>query len=96
MRPLEKKRRQQHNLDEQAKDEEETDQAGIILGLHNVAISSPQILASLASSVIFHFLQTPRGVPGDNSVGWTLRLGGLAAMVAAFITYRLGEPGDQG
>lgn len=91
-----KKRRQQHSLDEQAKNEDETDQAGIILGLHNVAVSSPQILASLASSVIFHFLQKPRGVPGDNSVGWTLRLGGLAAMVAAFITYRLDEPGDQG
>jgi solute carrier family 45 protein 1/2/4 len=90
-----KKRRQQHSLDEQAKDEEETDQAGIILGLHNVAISSPQILASLASSVIFHFLQTPRGVSGDSSVGWTLRLGGLAAVVAAFITYQLGEPGDE-
>lgn len=90
-----KKRRQQPSVDEQAKDDEETDQAGVILGLHNVAISSPQILATLVSSVIFHFLQSPRGVPGDNSVGWTLRLGGTAALVAALITYQLGEPGDQ-
>ena len=90
-----KKKRQQHSADGQTNDEEETDQAGIILGLHNVAVSSPQILATLVSSVIFHFLQTPRGVPGDKSVGWTLRLGGLAAMVAALITFRLGEPADQ-
>ena len=90
-----KKRRQQPRAPEDAKDDEDADQAGIILGLHNVAISSPQILATLVSSVIFHFLQTPRGVPGDTSIGWTLRLGGVATMVAAFITYRLGEPEDQ-
>lgn len=90
-----KKRRQQPSVDEQAKDDGEIDQAGVILGLHNVAVSCPQILATLVSSIIFHFLQTPRGVPGDASVGWTLRLGGAAALVAAVITYRLGEPEDQ-
>jgi solute carrier family 45, member 1/2/4 len=89
-----KKRRQQPSADEQVKDEEETDQAGVILGLHNVAVSSPQILATLVSSVIFHFLQTPRNVPGDTSVSWTLRLGGVAGLVAASITYHLGEPED--
>lgn len=87
-----KKRRQQPSTNEQAKDEEESDQAGVILGLHNVAVSSPQILATLVSSVIFHYLQTPRNVPGDTSVGWTLRLGGVAALAAASVTYRLGEP----
>ena len=90
-----KKRRAQPSADEQAKEDDEVDQAGVILGLHNVSISSPQILATLVSSVIFHFLQTPRNVPGDTSVGWTLRLGGVAALVAAFITYRLGEPEGQ-
>lgn len=76
------------------KESEEEDQAGIILGLHNVALSAPQVLATLISSVIFKFLQKPRNVPGDTSVGWTLRIGGLAALMAAFITYRMKEPAD--
>jgi solute carrier family 45 protein 1/2/4 len=73
-------------------DEEEEDQAGIILGLHNVAISSPQVIATLLSSAIFQVLQKPRNVPGDVSVQWTLRMGGLATLVSAFITWKMGEP----
>ncbi|KAI9803747.1 MAG: hypothetical protein M1826_004946 [Phylliscum demangeonii] len=46
------------------------DQAGIILGLHNVAIAAPQVIATLMSSVVFRVLQRPRGQPGDDSVGW--------------------------
>ncbi|KIW16037.1 hypothetical protein PV08_06088 [Exophiala spinifera] len=75
--------------------EEEEDQAGIILGLHNVAISAPQIVATLISSAIFKLLQKPRNVPGDVSVGWTLRIGGAATLVAAFITWRMQEPADE-
>lgn len=75
--------------------ESSADQAGIILGLHNVAISTPQILATLISSVVFKALQKPRGVPGDNSVGWVLRMGGVAALVAAAFTARLSESGDE-
>lgn len=70
---------------------EPQDQAGLILGLHNVAISSPQILATLISSVVFRALQKPRGVPGDQSVGWVLRIGGVAALGAAAWGRRLGE-----
>lgn len=72
-------------------DEEEADQAGVILGLHNVAVSSPQVLATLLSSVIFKFLQKERHQPGDTSVAWTLRMGGVAALLAAFVTNRLRE-----
>jgi solute carrier family 45 protein 1/2/4 len=79
--------------DDKEKDEE--DQAGIILGLHNVALSAPQVLATLMSSAIFKLLQKPRNEPGDTSVGWTLRIGGLAALVAVFITSRMKEPGDE-
>ena len=71
------------------------DQAGIILGLHNVAVSTPQILATLISSVVFKALQKPRGVPGDTSVGWVLRIGGAAALIAAIFTTRLSEGGDE-
>ncbi|PGH15777.1 hypothetical protein AJ79_02157 [Helicocarpus griseus UAMH5409] len=84
-----------HNVDdddpENSPDEGETDQAGIILGIHNVAISCPQILSTLVSSVIFNALQKPRGQPGDDSVGWVLRFGGVAAIGAAWVTKGLAE-----
>jgi solute carrier family 45, member 1/2/4 len=98
---LRRKKRRESVANAQGGDEaydkavEEEDQAGIILGLHNVAISAPQVLSTLVSSVIFHVLQKPRNVPGDTSVGWTLRIGGLSALIAAFITYRMKEPGDE-
>lgn len=66
-------------------------QAGIILGLHNVAISVPQILSSLISSAIFKALQKPRGVPWDDSVGWVLRFAGCAGLLAAWLAKRLSE-----
>ncbi|KAL8771578.1 MAG: hypothetical protein Q9209_003021 [Squamulea sp. 1 TL-2023] len=72
------------------------DQAGVVLGLHNVAISAPQILATLVSSVIFRLAQKGRGEPGDDSVGWVMRFGGLAALVAAYMTSRLKEEGIGG
>lgn len=66
-------------------------QAGMILGLHNVAVSAPQILSSLICSGIFKVTQKPRGAPGDDSVGWVLRFGGCAALVAAVLTARLAK-----
>lgn len=76
--------------------EQEEDKAGIILGLHNVAISSPQVLATLISSAVFKALQKPRGVPGDTSVGWTLRIGGVTTLVAAFLTWQMPEANGNG
>ncbi|KAE8355524.1 Sodium/hydrogen exchanger family-domain-containing protein [Aspergillus coremiiformis] len=72
-------------------EEENLAQAGIILGLHNVAVSSPQILSSLICSVIFKMSQKPRGEPWDDSVGWTLRFGGCAAVLAAWLTRRAAD-----
>ncbi|KAJ5263542.1 hypothetical protein N7478_011147 [Penicillium angulare] len=72
-------------------EEENLVQAGIILGLHNVAVSFPQIFSSLICSAIFKVAQKPRGEPWDDSVGWVLRFGGCAALVAAFLTKRLAE-----
>lgn len=69
------------------------DKAGVILGLHNVAVSAPQILATLVSSVIFKIAQKPRGSPWDDSVGWVLRFGGIAALLAAYMTWRIDEEG---
>ena len=67
------------------------EQAGVILGIHNVAIAAPQVVATLVSSGIFRALQKERGSVGDDSVGWVLRFGGLAALVAAWLTRRVGE-----
>lgn len=69
------------------------DQAGVILGLHNVFISAPQIIATLVSSAIFKLAQKPRGSPWDDSVGWVLRFGGIAALLAAYMTWRIDEEG---
>ncbi|PYI14572.1 sucrose transporter [Aspergillus japonicus CBS 114.51] len=66
-------------------------QAGITLGLHNVAISLPQILSSAVSSLIFRALQKPRAEPWDTSTGWVMRLGGCAAVLAGLLTVGLAE-----
>lgn len=76
-------------------DDENLAQAGIILGLHNVAVSAPQILSSLICSGIFKVAQKPRGEPWDDSVGWVLRFGGCAALIAGWLATRL-EKGTKG
>lgn len=72
-------------------EDENTAQAGIILGLHNMAISFPQILSCLVCSAIFKVAQKPRGEPWDDSVGWVLRFGGCTALIAAWLTMKLAE-----
>lgn len=72
------------------------DQAGVVLGIHNVAIAAPQVIATLVSSAIFRALQKPRGTPGDESVAWVLRFGGCCAVVAAWLTRRVGEGDEEG
>lgn len=67
------------------------DQAGVVLGIHNVAVSAPQVLATLISSLIFRIAAKPRGAPGDESVAWCLRFGGVCAVVAAWLTMRVRE-----
>ncbi|KAI9884513.1 MAG: Enzyme that catalyzes the fourth step in the histidine pathway [Watsoniomyces obsoletus] len=67
------------------------DRAGIILGLHNVCVSAPQVIATLGSSIIFRALQKPRGTPGDDSVGWVLRLAAVSTLVAAWATLKVRE-----
>ncbi len=82
-----------------ADDEEGPDQAGVILGIHNMAIASPQIIATVASSIIFKFLQKPRGEPGDHSIAVVLALGGISVFISAFFIHRisddLGMPADE-
>lgn len=65
------------------------DQAGVILGIHNMAIAAPQIVATIGSSIIFKFLQKPRGTPGDRSISVVLAAGGVSTLVAAWLTSRI-------
>lgn len=68
-----------------------SDQAGVILGIHNVAIAAPQVIATIFSSILFKILQKPRGTPNDNSVAWVLRFGGCCALFAAWFTLKVHE-----
>lgn len=58
------------------------DQAGAIMGLHNSAISAPQILAALASGIILWL------VPRDG-LGWVMRFGGCSTLVAAWFASKM-------
>ncbi|KAF8859876.1 hypothetical protein BDZ45DRAFT_713925 [Acephala macrosclerotiorum] len=63
-------------------------QAGLIMSLHNTAISIPQIAAALACSGIF-WISNLAG--SQDGAGWCLRAGGLAALAAAWESSDFGE-----
>lgn len=71
------------------------DQAGVILGIHNVSIAAPQVIATVISSIIFKFLQKPQGTPGDRSMSVVMTVGGLFALISAFMASRLEEEKDE-
>jgi solute carrier family 45 protein 1/2/4 len=54
-----------------------------------MAIATPQIIATIASSIIFKFFQRPRGMPGDHSIAIVMACGGLATLAAAFMISRI-------
>lgn len=62
----------------------EQDEAGVVMGIHNMAIAAPQILANVGSSLIFKIWQKPRGTPGDRSIAFVLAIGGLFVLASAF------------
>ncbi|OAL31792.1 hypothetical protein AYO22_00662 [Fonsecaea multimorphosa] len=61
---------------------------GAILGLHSLAISTPQIIAALVSSGIMSGMTKLGSV---EPAAWTLRAAAMPAMVAATLACRLGE-----
>ncbi|OAA67497.1 sucrose transporter [Cordyceps fumosorosea ARSEF 2679] len=72
-------------------DGEEHDEAGVIMGIHNMAIAAPQILANVGSSIIFKIWQKPRGTPGDKSIAFVMAIGGLFVLASAFFVRDLDE-----
>lgn len=72
--------------------DEDGDEAGAILGIHNMAIALPQVIAILVSSAIFTALEDPSTHQvGPDSVAWVLRVGGVSSLVAAGLTLRVKE-----
>ena len=75
---------QDHQLDGA---EDETGQAGVILGIHNMAIAAPQIIATIGSSIIFKIFQKPRGTPGDHSIAIVMAIGGITVGASAWFIH---------
>lgn len=58
--------------------------AGAVMGVYNMAIATPQIVAALGSAMIFGILRW--WVPDETEVvGWVIRIWGLASLVAAWL-----------
>ncbi|KAK4224755.1 MFS general substrate transporter [Podospora fimiseda] len=94
-RSLDYEQRANNDSDDEREEEEAADQAGVILGIHNMAIAAPQIIATVASSIIFRIFQKPRGEPGDHSIAIVLALGGITVLISAFFIHRIrDEPGE--
>ena len=65
-----------------------TSQSGAIMGIHNAAISIPQIVAALGSSFTFLLFEGNRSGE-DDGIAWVLRTSGVPALVAAYFAWRL-------
>ncbi|APA15185.1 hypothetical protein sscle_14g099550 [Sclerotinia sclerotiorum 1980 UF-70] len=59
-------------------------QAGTIMGIYNIAIALPQIIAAVQGSLIFWVLGEI-GIVGTEAMGWMIRLGCLGSMFAAWL-----------
>ncbi|KAG6006007.1 hypothetical protein E4U54_000251 [Claviceps lovelessii] len=78
---------------ERRQDEEAHDQAGVILGIHNMAIAVPQMVATLGSSLVFKLIQKPRGTPGDHSFAIVMALGGLFVLASCIFALKIQDGG---
>lgn len=54
------------------------------MGLYNMAIALPQIIAALHGSLVFWALGEV-GVVGTEAMGWVIRLGCLGSIFAAWL-----------
>lgn len=61
---------------------------GAMMGVYNAAIAAPQILAAMGSSGMFWILKE-RGWEDNEAAGWVIRIGGLAGILAAWLTVRI-------
>lgn len=75
-------------------EKDDTDQAGVILGIHNMAIAVPQIIATLGSSAIFKLVQKPRGTPGDHSFSIVMAFSGLFVLGSCIFALKIRDHAD--
>ncbi|UZJ54071.1 hypothetical protein CBS101457_003391 [Exobasidium rhododendri] len=77
-------------------------QSGTILGLHNISIVTPQFLTTAMSTMIFSFVEPSPSLVGElstgeavqaarsgNQFGLILQLGGVSALAASILAFRL-------
>lgn len=77
--------------DEEEEEEEGKDnQSGAILGVHNIAISLPQVISGLVSSVTYRIAE---GAGSQVPTAWVLASSGFAAFGAAVLAGRMVERG---
>lgn len=83
-----------HHDDDDDDDEEEEgrkeNQSGAILGVHNIAISLPQVISGLVSSVTYRIAE---GAGSQVPTAWVLASSGFAAFGAAVLAGRMVERG---
>lgn len=65
-------------------------QSGAILGVHNIAISLPQVISGLVSSVTYRIAE---GAGSHVPTAWVLASSGFAAFGAAVLAGRMVERG---
>lgn len=84
-----------HEDDDDEEDDEEggggkDNQSGAILGVHNIAISLPQVISGLVSSVTYRIAE---GAGSEVPTAWVLASSGFAAFGAAVLAGRMVERG---
>lgn len=63
---------------------------GVVLGIHNVCVAAPQVISSLASSIIFRIFESTAAVDENSrAIAWVFRFGGVAAVIAFFLNGRV-------
>lgn len=67
-------------------DDDEDSKSGAILGVHNMAISLPQVLSGLVSSGTYKIAEV---AGSEVPTAWVLASSGLAAFIASFLASRL-------
>lgn len=68
------------------------EKSGIILGIHNSAITLPQFISAFSSFVIFQLVEKKSEDThndGGRAIAITLQVGGFTALLAAFYAYKI-------
>lgn len=63
--------------------------SGILLALHNVFVSAPQMISSLMSSILFTIFHSLNANDYDTSLEWVFRFGGLLTIGAWYISRKV-------